>query len=108
MAKITLHYPRDSSGKKPKTASFDASPAISVLVAAWKEGHALRHDCGGRAQCGTCRVQLLSGRMSPMGEKERQKLDELGAGKTERLACQARAGSDLELKAVFPVSVKSF
>ena len=84
-------------------AEFDVSPAMSLLVSVQRAGLPLRHDCGGKAQCGTCRVRLVSGRLSPMGDRERARLEAVGAGPGERLACQARAGSDVELTAVLPL-----
>jgi ferredoxin len=96
-------------------ADFEASPVYSVLVAAQRAGVSLRHDCGGKAQCGTCRVQVLSGKLSPMGERERIRLEAVGAlpgptaegdGLIYRLACQSRPGSDLELEAVLPLDRK--
>jgi ferredoxin len=114
-------------------ADFEASPVYSVLVAAQRSGVPLRHDCGGKAQCGTCRVKVLSGKLSPMGERERIRLEAVGAlpGKSDgsgsptapdgpggmdgaasagtvyRLACQSRPGSDLELEAVLPLERKA-
>lgn len=96
-------------------ADFEASPVYSILVAAQRSGVPLRHDCGGKAQCGTCRVRVLSGRLSPMGERERLRLEAVGAlagqqagtagnGPVFRLACQSRPGSDLELEAVLPLN----
>jgi len=93
------------------SANFEASPVYSILVAAQRSGVPLRHDCGGKAQCGTCRVKVLSGRLSPMEERERIRLEAVGAlpGQTDgggavyRLACQSRPGSDLELEAVLPL-----
>jgi ferredoxin len=113
-------------------ADFEASPVYSILVAAQRSGVPLRHDCGGKAQCGTCRVKVLSGKLSPMGERERARLEAVGAlpGQTTgsdgsgiddrvgglggaawdapvyRLACQSRPGSDLELEAVLPLERK--
>lgn len=111
-------------------ADFEASPVYSVLVAAQRSGVPLRHDCGGKAQCGTCRVKVLSGRLSPMGERERLRLEAVGAltrqaagkgpvasadradgdnatGPVYRLACQSRPGSDLELEAVLALEQKA-
>jgi len=85
-------------------AAFEASPVVSLLVAAQRAGAPLRHDCGGKALCGTCRVRVRSGAVSPMLERERARLEAVGAGPGERLACQARAGSDVELTAVLPLS----
>lgn len=110
-------------------AEFEASPVYSILVAAQRAGVPLRHDCGGKAQCGTCRVKVVAGKLSPMGERERQRLEAVGAltgkldnsgisdesaraaskekaGPVYRLACQSRPGSDLELEAVLPLDRK--
>lgn len=84
-------------------AVFDVSPAFSILVSVQRAGLPLRHDCGGKALCGTCRVRVESGVTSPMTERERLRLEAVGAGPDERLACQTRAGSDLELRAVLPL-----
>ena len=114
------------------TADFEASPVYSILVAAQRSGVPLRHDCGGKAQCGTCRVKVISGKLSPMGERERIRLEAVGAlpgqtagdgsvagadraggsggatgtGPVYRLACQSRPGSDLELEAVLHLEGK--
>lgn len=85
-------------------AEFGTSPALSILVAAQRAGVPLRHDCGGKALCGTCRVRVVSGVTSPASDREKTRLEAAGAGAGERLACQARAGSDLELEAVLPLS----
>ncbi|MBU0929303.1 MAG: (2Fe-2S)-binding protein [Spirochaetes bacterium] len=93
MPGITLTY---VDGRR---VEFEASPVVSVLVAAQRAGVALRHDCGGKAACGTCRVRVESGVTSPKTDRERHRLEAVGAGADERLACQARAGSDLRLAA---------
>ena len=83
--------------------SFEVSPAFSILVAAQRAGAPLRHDCGGKALCGTCRVRVVSGILSPAGNREQERLAAVGAGPGVRLACQARPGSDLSLEAVLPL-----
>lgn len=83
---------------------FEVSPAFSILVAAQRAGAPLRHDCGGKALCGTCRVRVLTGTVSPAGERERIRLAAVDAKPGERLACQARPGSNLSLEAVLPLS----
>ena len=82
--------------------SFQASPAVSILVAAQREGASLRHDCGGKALCGTCRVRVVSGKGSPADARERERLAAVGAGPDTRLACQLRAGTDMVLQAELP------
>ncbi len=81
---------------------LEASPAYSLLIALQRAGVAHRHDCGGKALCGTCRVRVLSGRLSPMGERERMRLEAVGQSLdgSVRLACQARPGGPLELEAL--------
>lgn len=85
-------------------ADFDVSPAMSLLVSVQRAGLPLRHDCGGKAQCGTCRVRLVAGRLSPMGDRERLRLAAVSAPDGVRLACQARPGSDVVLEAVLPLA----
>jgi ferredoxin len=69
-----------------------ASPAISLLNTLLREGIPISHLCGGKAQCGTCRVKILDGESfcSPMGERERLRLSgkEGTLPESVRLACQ--------------------
>lgn len=101
--------PAAGAGRAPSEAGpapLDAqtSPAFSLLVSLQRAGAPLRHDCGGKALCGTCRVRVLSGAegLSPMGERERLRLEAVGAplDGSVRLACQARASRDAEIEAL--------
>jgi ferredoxin, 2Fe-2S len=91
MAKITV----SGSGRV-----VEASPAVSMLNALLGDGVAIHHDCGGRAQCGTCRVRILSGgaTLRPKTEAEIGRLEVVGAAPDERLACQAHAFRDVEIE----------
>lgn len=82
----------------------EGSPAYSVLVALQRAGLPHRHDCGGKALCGTCRVALLGGRVSPMGRRERDRLAAVGqpTDGSVRLACQARPAGALALRGLVP------
>jgi len=100
MATVRLTYAPTEEGATRRNESFEASSAVSILVAAQRAGVPLRHDCGGKAVCGTCRILVSEGRLSPLGERERQRLAALGAPPGVRLACQARAGSDVEATAL--------
>lgn len=97
MATVKLSY----AGRP--AVEFETSLARSILVSAQQAGFPLRHDCGGKAQCGTCRVRVISGTTSPMADRERTRLQAVQAGAGERLACQTRAGSNLVLEAVLPL-----
>lgn len=82
----------------------EGSPAYSVLVALQRAGVPHRHDCGGKALCGTCRVAVSGGRLSPMGARERDRLAAVGqpTDGSVRLACQARPGGALALRGLMP------
>lgn len=101
MARTRLSY---AEHPERPAAEFETSMALSILVSAQRANVPLRHDCGGKAQCGTCRVRVVSGTTSPMADRERIRLQAVQAGPGERLACQTRAGSDLELVAVLPLN----
>lgn len=84
----------------------EGSPAFSVLVALQRAGLPHRHDCGGKALCGTCRVAVSGGRLSPMGGRERDRLAAVGepTDGSVRLACQARPAGALTLRGLVPLA----
>ena len=82
--------------------SVVASPAVSVLNALVREGVRIRHDCGGKALCGTCRIRVAGSGLSPPGERERTRLAAVGAAPEERLACQSYAWKDIDIELVNP------
>lgn len=69
-------------------------------------GHADTFDleipqaCGGHAECGTCRVRIIAGELTPVrheeGELMRRHAKRFSAG--ERLSCQCRPLSDVEVE----------
>ena len=69
----------------------------TLLAAAQAAGVELVAVCGGIGSCGTCRVRLMTGELSPLTliEEVELGLDEIAAG--FRLACQARPVSDVRL-----------
>lgn len=60
------------------------------------------HACGGLARCTTCRVEVVGGDASPMGDAEHAKLVEKGlADRPElRLSCQMTVIGDLSLRVI--------
>lgn len=63
------------------------------------------HVCSGRGRCGTCRVHVDAGAasLSPINDVERATLERLGAGASERLACQAQVlGPGVSVRRLLP------
>jgi ferredoxin len=84
---------------EPSGAVAAVGPAETLLAAGLGAGVDIRHDCGGKGICGTCRVEVLEGgaAMSEVTAPERKHLAELvGAG--WRLSCQTRPGGDARLR----------
>jgi ferredoxin len=74
----------------------ESSAAVSILNSLLAAGTRIRHDCGGKALCGTCAVRVVDGAdgLSPVGSLEAGRLAAAGRGEGYRLACQARAARD--------------
>jgi ferredoxin len=81
---------------------LDSNPAVSILNSLLGAGVRIRHDCGGKALCGTCAVRVLSGEtgLSPVAPLEAERL---AAGRRPagiRLGCQAHAIRDIDIEVV--------
>jgi ferredoxin len=83
---------------------FEASPAVSILNNLLQNGVSISHICGGRAQCGTCRFEIIQGEryLSPHTEIEKRKLELLGNPENVRLACQTHTFGDITIHILFP------
>jgi ferredoxin len=68
------------------------TPLQDVLFA-----HGVEFPCGGRADCGGCRVRVLDGRL-PADEEQRALLTDQALEAGWRLACRCRADEDLTLE----------
>jgi ferredoxin len=79
---------------------IEASPAVSLLNSLLAAGVRVRHDCGGKALCGTCAVRIVAGAsgLSPPAPLEAKRLAGTGRPSGFRLACQARAARDVEIE----------
>ena len=80
----------------------EVSAAISILNTLMREGVPIKHVCGGKAICGTCRFKVIDGHrfLSPIRERERIRLDALGNPKDVRLACQTYTYGDVTIEIV--------
>ncbi len=78
--------------------SFEVAAGTKLVLAIEDAGIDILHRCGGLSKCTTCRVQLISGHVSPMTEIEELRLAKEGSlGPDIRLSCQIRVESDLEV-----------
>jgi ferredoxin len=86
--------------KGRQTVEVPLEMELSLLAAAAKGGMEVRHQCGGHARCGTCRMTVEEGaeHLSPAGPTETRILGILKAAPGERLGCQAWAAGDVVLR----------
>lgn len=79
---------------------LETSAAVSLLNTLLRAGVAIDHRCGGKAQCGTCRIRIIEGaeKLSPIREAERIKLEKFGKQEGFRLACQTYASGDVTIE----------
>jgi ferredoxin len=79
--------------------SFEVASGTKLVLAIEDAGIDILHRCGGVAKCTTCRVQVISGELEPMGEAERERLArEASLGPDIRLSCQVRVESDVTVQ----------
>ncbi len=83
---------------EPVGRRIEVEPGVNLLEAAQKAGVDLVAACGGIGICGTCKVRLIKGQLSPISLTEEELLsrDEIAQG--VRMACQAEPLSDLKLE----------
>lgn len=84
---------------EPSGLSAAVEPGETLLAAALRHDVDIRHDCGGRGICGTCRVEVLdgAGTLSAVTDPERKHLSEL-LGEGWRLACQSTPSGAVRLR----------
>ncbi len=68
------------------------TPLQDVLFA-----HGVEFPCGGRGRCKGCRIKVLAGSL-PITEEDKQKLSAAELAEGWRLACRARAETDLKIE----------
>ncbi len=88
----------------------DGYRQFNVLAHAELEELLIPQKCGGQAECGTCRVRVLSGEMTQLRGEEAELIERHAKRFTdsERLACQCRPRSDvrIEILAVCPPDLR--
>lgn len=102
-------------GAEPPGVSVDIEPlgrrvavpaGTTILAAAQSVGIGLASACGGVGTCGSCRVAILDGEVTPASEDERRQLGEPALAAGLRLACQAGALADVRV-AIPPESLNT-
>ncbi len=79
--------------------SFEVTSGTKLVLAIEDAGIDILHRCGGNSKCTTCRVQIVEGHPTPMGDLERDRLArEAALGPDIRLSCQIRVESDLTVR----------
>ena len=76
------------------------NPGISILNILLRNDVKIMHKCGGKMQCGTCRIRILEGSkyLSPQKPEEKYRLEAVNAEKGDRLACQTYAYGDIAIE----------
>ena len=79
---------------------FEVESGRTILETSEQLGLFHPHECGGRAQCSTCRVWIMNGsdNCSPMTDDERRLLAARNLGQPVRLACQTKILGPLRLQ----------
>ena len=83
--------------------TFTVEEGAKLALAIEQNGIDISHRCGGNARCTTCRVAFNSPE-PPMGDKERECLEEDGVLGRFRLSCQVRVHSDMDVKVLMLAS----
>lgn len=71
----------------------------SILNNLLENDVSISHICGGKAQCGTCRIVIIRGHdfLSPKTDIEKVRLSKINAGPDMRLACQTYTYGDIKI-----------
>ena len=78
--------------------TFDAPAGKRLVLCIEDAGIDILHRCGGNALCTTCRVEVLEGDAPPMGEVEREALEDPELIEKYRLSCQIQVQNDLKVR----------
>jgi len=83
---------------EPVGRRVDADPDQSLLTAAQQAGVSIAAVCGGAGICGSCKVRLMAGTLSPPTSIENEAFSASELVDGWRLACQAFPLSDLKIE----------
>ena len=91
---ITWRFPDGSTRATPGFCK------LNLLAHADTWDLELPQACGGHGECGTCRVRLVAGELTPVRHEEQSLMARHARrfGQGERLACQARPRGDVVIQ----------
>ncbi|PJZ43682.1 adenylate/guanylate cyclase domain-containing protein [Leptospira brenneri] len=74
----------------------------TILETALQSSYPIFHECGGKARCTTCRIQIIKGLSNVSERNEREKLlaRRKGWDETIRLACQTEVYGDIHVRKI--------
>lgn len=82
---------------EPIGRRIEVPPGTNLLEAAQRAGVDLVASCGGIGICGTCRVRIAQGKVTPVTLTEEEYVEKADLAAGHRLACQAEPLSDVRL-----------
>jgi len=83
---------------EPLGRRVEVNDSETILDAAQRAGLTVAAICGGRGTCGTCKIRLVSGELTPPTSVETQKLPSSALVSGFRLACQSRPAGDIRVE----------
>jgi len=83
---------------QPIGRRIEVQPGTDLLTAAQNAGVDLVAACGGVGICGTCKLRLAAGQLTPLTSSEEEQLRPEEITRGYRLACQAAPLSDVRLE----------
>lgn len=85
---------------------FEVPIHQKLVLALEDHGVDILHRCGGEARCTTCRVEVLTGKLTPPTDVEQEVLRRRGYSTAQfRLSCQCRVVEDVEVDPVMTVAM---
>ena len=79
---------------------FSAEAGKKLVLCLEDGGIDVLHRCGGQARCTTCRVEIVSGAVSPQSDAEREALEDPDWIAKYRLSCQIYLEDDLVVRVI--------
>ena len=74
-------------------------PDMQVSESIRRQGYSISTPCGGRGNCGKCKVRLIEGEL-PINTMDRVQLSEEELKQGIRLACQAKPKQEVRVEVV--------